>query len=474
MNDKLPHCGITVLPEYIQSEGIKAVLDNLERLKCTAVTTSPYVAQEAADGQGAREPPEDAGLGTKRLLDRPLWSRRELWMTAAPSFVPNKELYGDGPYQPDEASPLTHKEGPLIRQFLAAAKDRGLRTYLQVMAAIPPCYRVQFGNPTPEDLPLLPNGKPAPIRVDRNATLASSNLRAYLRGLIQDLINAYPECDGLRFDWPEYPPYHFLSLLTDYNPQVAPVAEAMGIDLSRLAEAVTKSCPDDMIRKAVQDDVSPGDALAQLRQGNTAWNDHFRLRERLVQDFISFLRQEVDAANGATKRLFVQGFPPPWDQLSGFAAGTVNGLADDVAIKFYTMHWPMIGANYTRYISSFYEIPESQISAYFRRHFMGQREATNACGPLQYPSPEVPHAISAQAIADKVSAFASADTIAIAHGYGPVKDVAERFEAAIDATGGFVELNRYAYLSDAKIEALAKLLQDRYNQTDTVKCNQSN
>ena len=41
--------GITVMPEYIQNEGIERVLDNLvHRAGATAVATSPYVMEPAA------------------------------------------------------------------------------------------------------------------------------------------------------------------------------------------------------------------------------------------------------------------------------------------------------------------------------------------------------------------------------------------------------------------------------------------
>ena len=68
--------GVTVLPEYFQSESINGVLDNLERkAAATAVTTSPYVMQPADSRTGFREPPIDAGAGKVRLLDRPLWGK---------------------------------------------------------------------------------------------------------------------------------------------------------------------------------------------------------------------------------------------------------------------------------------------------------------------------------------------------------------------------------------------------------------
>ena len=47
--------GVTVLPEYIQSEGIDGVLDNLiTKVGANAVATSPYLMEEAR--QGNRRP----------------------------------------------------------------------------------------------------------------------------------------------------------------------------------------------------------------------------------------------------------------------------------------------------------------------------------------------------------------------------------------------------------------------------------
>ena len=67
--------GVTVMPEWIQAEGIEQVLDNLERAGATAVATSPYVMTESDADDAGREPPIDAGAGKVRLLDRLLWGK---------------------------------------------------------------------------------------------------------------------------------------------------------------------------------------------------------------------------------------------------------------------------------------------------------------------------------------------------------------------------------------------------------------
>ena len=113
--------GITLLPEYIQSEGIERLLDNLlKRAPVTAISTSPYVMSElSAEEGGAREPPADAEKGLARLLDRPLWGKREVWMETAPSFEPNLKLYEGLRYQPSKPTALTRSEGAIVDTFIA-------------------------------------------------------------------------------------------------------------------------------------------------------------------------------------------------------------------------------------------------------------------------------------------------------------------------------------------------------------------
>jgi hypothetical protein len=448
------------MPEYIQSEGIDAVLDTLEQLGATAVTTSPYVAMRTEPELGLREPPLDAGAGQGRKLDRPLWGLDEVWMATAPSFKPDLSGYGDGPYAPDAATDLTSAEGLVIKRFLARAKQRGFRTYLQVMAAIPPCYRVQFGSPIPEDQPMMANGRTVPARVDRNATLASNGLRTYLRGMIRDLCRVYPECDGLKFDWPEYPPYEFQSLLADYNPQVAPYAAEIGLDLGALAKTIATAQPDPAVVEHLRSGAGFDVAFADFLNRNPAFADHFRLRRHLTVRFAEFLRAEVDAASDGRVALCLQGFPPPWHQLSGFDPKALSTIAHELSVKFYTMHWPMIGANYVKQAAPLLGVSEAEATGWFRSTFL-QESAPNST-PLSYPDPDTPHGIGSRAIAAKMQNITTGGiyVAGIAHSYGPIPDVVARFSALYRAANGRVDINRYAYLSEAKCAALANAVSD--------------
>ncbi len=208
--------GITVLPEFIQSEGVDGVLRNLiDRAGANAVTTSPYVMEPTDEKTGGREPPIDAGAGSVRLLDRQLFGKRELWVRTAPSFLPNKSLYAGLRYQPPAPDALTTREGGKVAEFVKQAKASGLKVYLQVQAASPPGYRVQFSGVVDEDQPLRFDNKVPPMRVDKNGSLASPHILAYTAAMLKDLATQYSQIDGFRIDWPEYPPYFLDALFVD-------------------------------------------------------------------------------------------------------------------------------------------------------------------------------------------------------------------------------------------------------------------
>ena len=137
------------------------MLDRVQALGATAIATSPYVLEPAPDGEGGREPPIDAGAGSVRPLDRPLFGRRELWVRTAPSFVHDGARYAGLRYQPSPPTALTLRDEAILDRVVERASARGIEVLLQVMAASPPGYRVQFSSAHEEDHCLLPDGRAA-------------------------------------------------------------------------------------------------------------------------------------------------------------------------------------------------------------------------------------------------------------------------------------------------------------------------
>lgn len=125
------YVGITVLGDFILSEGVDPVLENVTAVGATAVALNPTVTAEAAEGEGSFQPPDDAG-SSPRLFDRPLFGKRSLWVQSEISYRPEESCYDGSSYRPRVAGGLTDAHGSLIGEFIDAARGRGLDVFLQV------------------------------------------------------------------------------------------------------------------------------------------------------------------------------------------------------------------------------------------------------------------------------------------------------------------------------------------------------
>lgn len=460
--------GITVMPEYVQSEGIDRVLANLKRAGTTAVATSPYVMAAADEKSGSREPPDDAGAGNVRLLDRPLWGRRELFVRTAPSFEPSASLYAGLAYRPVSPDNLTKSQGPSIREFIIAAKKSGLKVYLQFQAAIPPGYRVQFGGGRLEDQPRLPDGTVPPRRVDKNASLASDEVRRYGAALIEDLCRAYPEIDGIRPDWPEYPPYLLDSLFLDFSAPAEQAAARLGFNWNAMrrdslaAYRFLHGGLKNSHLEAVLADDGGRFALLTSLAGYPGLSELMHFKSRLVEELLGGFRSALTKAGGASKELVPNAFPPPFTAASGFDFRRASALSNSISVKLYTMHWPMMVRFYGDVLLKANPGLSSWLlaAALYRLMDIAERPPGDVSSCV-YPEPDSPHPVSAAALARKIRqarAMAGSTPVnALAHGYGPLADFEARLRVAWDSSGGRVWINRYGYLSDEKLSVVGKV-----------------
>lgn len=459
--------GVTVLPEYIQSEGIEGLLDNLTRIGANAVATSPYLMEEADPGTGQREPPADANAGNVRLLDRPLFGKREVYVKTAPSFVPDRALYAGMRYQPSEPTDLTQQQGPLLDDFIKASKSRGIRVYFQVQAAIPPGYRVQFGGPVESDRARLPDGTIPERRLAKNGSLASPHILAYEHALIRDLIRNYPDLDGLRIDWPEYPPYFLDSVFLDFSYHAERAAEELGFPFERMRRDVGNLYT--KLHGGLQDsDLEPwaedadGGRFHLLRllsdyPGVAAW---LRFKASLVEQMIAGFRRTMNESGGEAMELLPNAFPPPWTIVSGMDFRRVAQHSTAISCKLYTMHWPMMLRFYGDQILSANPGLSSSLlaRALVRWLDIADDGGLGTVEAYSYPPPDVPHPVGNRAQARKIrqAQREAGDTPVnvLAHGYGPLEDFRRRLEVARDVGDHGYWVNRYAYLSDDKLEVI--------------------
>lgn len=387
-------------------------------------------------------------------------------MRTAPSFVHDRERYAGLRYQPSPPSALTTRHAGLLDNVLAAAASRGIAVYLQVMAASPPGYRVQFSSATAADQCLGPDGDAHTARVDRNASLASREVVAYTATLVAELAERYPAVAGFRLDWPEYPPYDFASALFDFNPAAAALMAADGHDPAHVARRVREWR--DGLRGAARTAASRGPATVAAALDAAGWDalftddgalaPLFAAKRRAARALLAAVRAALDAVPGPRRLLEPQAFPPPFHFVSGFPLAELAGVADGVGIKLYTMHWPMIARNWARDLvgaASGGEV-DAVTAAVARRLRLVDGDVDGAT--LRYPEPHVAHPAGAVAQREKLDVAAGAagrvPVTAFVHSYGPLADVVARYRIAARA-GVPVWINRYGYLADAKVAALA-------------------
>lgn len=461
--------GITVLPEYLQVEGSERVLANLARMGATAVATSPYVMEPADERTGSREPPDDAGAGKVRLLERPLWGRRELFVRTAPAFSPDPKLYQGLRYAPPPTTELTRKHGYVVRDFIRAAQMKHLKVYLQVQAAIPPGYRVQFGGPTDDDQPRLPDGSIPARRLAKNGSLASPAIRDYGLALIRDLCQAYPDIQGLRIDWPEYPPYFLDDVFLDFGAPAAAAAKRLGFDFDAMRRAASQlyqhlhgALTDAELAPWSADD---GGRFLLLRQlaNRPALLDWLRFKAVLAEEMLASYRQALTAAGGKDKELMPNAFPPPFTLASGFDFARAAKHCSAVSVKLYTMHWAMM----LRFWGDELRQANPKVSeAVLARVLVKLFDIADDAGlpkltDYGYPEPDQPHPAGVKAQARKIaqaqSEAGAMPILALAHAYGPPADFRARLQTAFRASPHGVWINRYGYLSDEKMKIVAEV-----------------
>jgi hypothetical protein len=211
----------------------------------------------------------------------------------------------------------------LIKDFIRAAQARHLKVYFQVQAAIPPGHRVQFGGPVEDDQPRLPDGRVPSRRLAKNASLASPHILQYEHALIRDLCQQYTEIDGIRFDWPEYPPYFLDSIFVDFGDRARRAAERLGFDFVRMQRDVGAlyqnlhgGLSDADLAAWYQHDGGKQSRL-RLLADSPGLTDFIRFKAILVEEMLAGFRQIMNETGGSQMEMMPNAFPPPWSIASG-------------------------------------------------------------------------------------------------------------------------------------------------------------
>lgn len=469
--------GITVLGDFVLSEGVEAVVANLKRIGANAVATNPTVTAPAAEGEGSFQPPIDAG-SSPRVFDRPLFGKHALWVRSGVSYVPDDSCYADSPYRPRRPNELTEQHGRIIGEFIKACKAEGWKVYLQVGAVQPSGLR-------DEDRPRLPNGEIPPDRMADTASLASEAVRAYNRAYVRDLVREYPEIDGFRPDWPEYPCYTLGEVFQDFGSHVEGWANERGFDFAALREEIGRVY-DEFSAPSPRHDGDAGietglwgsrglsnDALksfasectlARLRARFPAVNQFLKLKVALSADCLSHWREILTEAGGVDLELSANAFMPRYSDVTGFDFAAAANVCDAISPKLYTMHWSQMINFWARPIlEADTSLEESLIVECLARLMeIDDSPAGKTLTDFGYPAPDEPHPIDdppqRRKIAEVIETVAGRCAVTpLVHGYGPPDDFRRRLQLVAESNADGVWINRYGYLGEAKLDAIADL-----------------
>lgn len=452
--------GITVLGDFILSEGVETVLENLHRAGVTAVACNPTVTAEADEATGTFQPPDDAG-SSPRLFDRPLFGKHALWVQGGVSYRPRAEFYGDSPYRPRRVNELTEVHGAIIGRFIDAAVAGGLNVYFQLGAAQPSGLR-------DEDRPQLPNGTLPSNRMADTGSLASDAVRAYNRAYVRDLLAAYPKISGFRPDWPESPCYTLDEAFQDFSPHVRRWAESRGFDFESMQADVGRFY-ETLHGRLTNEDLAD---LADSDRGKfplLTWFNRFpgvaewlRCKAALSTDLLRDWREAIDAAGGREKELSANAFMPPYTLLTGFDFAGAAQWCDSIAPKLYTMHWSLMVKFWGDVLLATNPGLDERLLTKALVHLMDLADQAGdvALADYGYPQPDEPHPIPNRPQLRKIAQAQAATrgrsaVYPLVHGYGPADDFRRRLQLVADSGAAGVWINRYGYLSDEKLAIIS-------------------
>jgi hypothetical protein len=455
--------GITTMSPYYQNEGIDGLIRNvIERAGATAVATNTSVAAPAPEGVGSFQPPDDAGASV-RLFDRPLWGKSALWMRSAPGHKARRDFFAGSPYQPRPGDDLTESEGPIIGDFIRAAKSAGLHVYIQTGAAQPPGLRE-------EDIPRLPDGRLPEARMANTASLASPAVRAYNRAWTRDIFAAYPKIDGIRPDWPEYPCYKLDEAFQDFSPHVEAWAGEHGFDFARMKHdvaALYRYLHGSLTNSDLADFASPDRGkymiltLLQRYAGVAEW---LRCKAALSTDLLGAWRAAITEYGGGEKELSANAFMTPFTTITGLDFYAAAQHCASIAPKLYTMHWSLMIKFWGDVLMAANPGLDESVLVRALVHLLDLDDGVGGTKieDYGYPEPDEPHPIPTEAQLRKLDQVMAATRgrakiYALVHGYGPPDDFRRRLQLVADSPVDGVWINRYGYLSDEKLDIIGQV-----------------
>jgi len=327
--------GIFANPIYVQNEGLQQVFDNLESVGTKAICIVPRVARPAE--QGGKRYPDLHMDGYERIVGRPVWGQYEIYLESFLAYEPNPALYEKSPYTPPIKPAPPGLDIEIPQKMIAEAHKRDMQAHMLLHPFIPPNIR-------PEEKPVYINGTvPQPPQITFNACLNNPAAEAYGFALIEDVIQHYPDLDGIFTDWAEYGAYRLEDHFTCFCPHCEQKATEQGFDWTVIKRDVTslwgwlhKLTPRELehSRRLLK---NPSELL-ELLTHHPGWLQLLQFKAQTVTRFYQRVRELLNPNIALSAR----GWPPPWNRSSGMDYRAMAGICAAVTPKLFTFDYSVL------------------------------------------------------------------------------------------------------------------------------------
>jgi hypothetical protein len=289
---------------------------------------------------------------------------------------------------------------------------------------------------------------------------------------VRDIFATYPEIDGIRPDWPEYPCYKLDEAFQDFSPHVAQWAAQQGFDfdlMQRDVAAFYRYLHGSLTNADLMDFVTPDRGkftiltLMQRYPGVAEW---LRCKAALSTDLLADWRSAITSYSGTDKELSANAFMTPLSLITGLDFGGAAQHCASIAPKLYTMHWSLIIKFWGDVLMAANPGLNESLLVRALVHLLDLDDGNGGTtiADYGYPEPDEPHPIPTEAQLRKLDQVMTATggrtkIYALVHGYGPLDDFRRRLQLVVDSPVDGVWINRYGYLSDAKLDCIGEIWQ---------------
>ena len=470
--------GVVLTPAEVQDEGLDRVLDNIVGAGATAISPTLGVYTPAPTGEGSREPPLDVA-GEVRLLDRPLWGKRELWMRGYTPHQPNPAIWADLPYP---APPLAPPElrTDVVRQIIDGARVRGLAVEIQISPYTLPgapggqTFGGGHGAGVVSDRPQRIDGTVGERIVAGHGCLNNPRVRALGRARMSDALAHYADVDGVFVDWTEYTTYFLEDCFVCFCEHCEAAAIRQGFDWASIRQdsramwdRLHRLTPADLTRAT--DSADWPFVLADTLVTYPGVAVLFRFKAASVREAAGDLRQTMNAAGASGVALGLNGFAPPWSRVTGMDYRTVHEVVQATRCKLFTFHWPMMTRWWSETLLQWNPgLDEGMVLRAVQAALdlpPPSDEHRMSLADYGMPRPDEPHPITPAALTRKVNqavrlaaAGGHADNcLAYVHSYRPPAEFRRVLEAVVASEARGCWVQRYGYLSDEKLAIMREV-----------------